>query len=265
MQLTFRISLFSFLLIFLGSFSLEANILILNGLTHEAQLLPGEKYQGSIQVQNASNQEKSVKIYQTDYWFASTGESRHDQPGTLKRSNASWISVSQLFVTLKPNEIKSVDFEVLVPQNDSLTGTYWSVIMLEGMEPPDTTNAKTGVTINTVLRYAVQVITNIGETGTYDLEFLKLGLNRGEEGARLEVDLGNRGERVLRPEMGLELFDANGNSQGVIKAERKRIYPGTSARIVLNLAAIKPGNYSGVLIADCDEDHIFGSNVNLEL
>jgi len=253
-------------LIFLtGILKSRANVLVMNGLTHENQLSPGEKSTDRIQLQNASGQVKSVKIYQTDYWFSYKGESFYDKPGTIKRSNAAWITVSQLFVTLQPNEIKDIEFEVRVPQNDSLTGSFWSVIMVEGMAPIDTSASKQRITINTVLRYAIQVVTSIGNTGTRNLEFLNFGLGKEEGTTYFEADIENTGERMLRPEVGLELFDKNGVSQGVKKVEPKRIYPGTSVKMKVPLDGIVPGGYTGVLVADCNDDYIFGSNVNLEL
>jgi hypothetical protein len=75
----------------------------------------------------------------------------------------------------------------------------------------------------------------------------------------------NTGERLLRPELALELFDEAGNSVGVLKAESRKTFPGTSVLITLRLEGIKPGNYTGVLVADCDNDHVFGTNVSFEI
>jgi hypothetical protein len=137
--------------------------------------------------------------------------------------------------------------------------------MVEGIVPPDTTEYSSGVTINTAIRYAIQIITNIGETGTRDIQFLGLELGKQEETTSLHVAVENTGERLLRPELALELFDEAGNSVGVLKAESRKTFPGTSVLITLRLEGIKPGNYTGVLVADCDNDHVFGTNVSFEI
>ena len=241
-----------------------ASIMVLNGLTHERQVSPGDRYVSGIEIQNASDQVKSVRLYQVDYRYVAGGESFYDEPGTLPRSNARWVEVSSLMVTLQPNETRTVDFEVLVPQDDSLNGTYWSVIMVEGIEA-DPTKPQSGVSIQTVMRYAIQVITHIGETGNVDLQFLKMELKKENNMVQLEVDIENTGERAVRPEVGISLFDASENPVQVVTAERKRIYPGSSVRFVLNIDYSVPGQYSGILVADCDEEHVFGANVNLEI
>lgn len=241
-----------------------ANIIILNGLTHENQAQPGVSYRGTIQIQNASEKNRSVRIYQRDYWFSYTGESKHDPAGTSERSNANWISFSPDLLNLNPNETATINFEVGVP-GESLSGTYWSVIMVEGIVPPDTTGYSSGVTINTAIRYAVQIVTHIGETGTSDIQFLGMEMGQQEETTLLHVALENTGERMLRPELAVELFDAAGSSLGIVKAERRKTYPGTSVMITLELKGIKPGNYNGVLVADCENDHVFGTNVSFDI
>lgn len=243
---------------------LNATIVVLNGLTHENQVQQGESYRGVIEVQNTGDTEKGVRVYLRDYWFSYKGESRHDPGGTLDRSNAQWINYNPELLNLGPGEKATVDFEVQVPNIDSLKGTYWSVLMVEGISKPDTTR-RAGVTINTAIRYAVQIVTNIGDSGIRDIQFLGLDLARENDNNVLNVFIENTGERLLRPELALELFDEDGNSAGIVKADPRKTYPGTSVGITLDLKGIKPGDYTGILIADCDEDHVFGTNVSFEL
>jgi hypothetical protein len=258
------IYLFIFSVLLLPQFS-TAGIIILNGLTHENEAQPGEVYKGTIQIQNTEEKKKDVRVYIRDYWYSYDGTSKHDPAGTLKRSNGKWIALNPELLTLQPGEISAIDYEVRIPGTDSLKGTYWSVIMVEGITPPDTTNYSSGVTISTAVRYAIQIVTNIGNTGNQDLEFLGLQLDTTYSEKLLNVIIQNTGERLLKPELSIELFDESGNSSGVIKADRRKTYPGTSITITLNLKAIKPGNYTGVLVADCDEDHIFGTNMTIEI
>jgi hypothetical protein len=252
-------------LVFSGITELFADVMVLNGLTHEFTVTGGSKATGSIRLANASEQVRSVRLYQTDYRFTQAGDSHYDQPGTLSRSNASWITLNQLFVTLQPKEEINVEFELVVPELNVLTGTYWSVIMVEGLKPPDTETSTQGISINTILRYAIQIISHIGDTGSRNLEFLAFDLSQSEGIAQFDVSIGNSGERGLRPELSLELFDENGRSVGIFRADSKRIYPDTSTRFTIPLRDIPPGNYTGVLLADCHDDYIFGTNVSIQL
>jgi hypothetical protein len=257
--------LLQLLIVFIPVQFTRANIVILNGLTHENTAQTGESYRGSIQIQNTAKTEKSVQIYLRDYWFSHTGESKHDPAGTLERSNAGWITFTPELITLDSSEITTIDYEVKIPDDKGLKGTYWSVIMVEGIVPPDTTNYASGVTIRTAIRYAVQIVTNIGNSGISDLKFGGLELLKQNNNNVLDVVIENTGERVLKPEVSIELFDEAGNSAGVIKEGQRKTFPGTSIKVSLVLEGIKPGNYTAILVADCDEDHIFGTNLSLEI
>lgn len=247
-----------------GQRSSTASIVVLNGLTHENTALVGETYRAQIEIQNVAEVEKTVRIYQKDYWYNHKGESQHADVGTLKRSNGKWISLQSDLINLAPQEKTFINVEINVPKKDSIGGTYWSVIMVEGVVPPDTSK-NAGVSITTALRYAIQMITNIGDTGSRDLNFAGLQLSKDGENSIVQVILENIGERLLKPEMSIELFDKEGNSVGIIKADRRKTLPGTSILVNIKLEGIKPGVYTGVLVADCGGDDIFGTNVSFEL
>lgn len=266
MRRLYQITIYSFFIVVLWGIQQDAlgSIVILNGLTHESTALPGETYRAQIEVQNVAEVQKSVRIYIKDYWYNYKGESRHDEPGTLERSSGNWITLQSDLINLAPQERTFVNVEVKVPEGENVYGTFWSVVMVEGITPPDTSQS-TGVSINTALRYAVQIITNIGNTGSSNLKFAGMNLAKDEKSSVVQVILENTGERLLRPEVSIELFDGNGASVGTITADPRKTLPGTSIIVNLVLEGIKPGTYSGVLVADCGGDNIFGTNVSFEL
>lgn len=265
MKKVFQITTTIFILLLVFSFGLNASIVVLNGLTHENQIEPGETYRGTIKIQNAGANEKGVRVYVRDYWFSFTGENKHDPGGTLERSNADWITFNPELLTLDSSEIATIEYEVRVPDVDSLKGTYWSVLMVEGIAAPDTNNVEEGVKIRTAIRYAVQIITNVGSNGSSDLQFLGMELGKQEEVDMLYVAVENTGDCILKPEFTLELFNESGNSVGILRSEKKKTFPGTSILTSIQLEGIKPGNYNGVLIADCGEDRLYGTNLSIEL
>lgn len=257
--------IFIFIIVLACKSFVSGSIVVLNGLTHEHTVDQGETFKGIIEVQNTANIERHVKAYQRDYLFDYTGESKHDVPGTVSRSNSGWITFNPELFVLGPGEKTTIEYEIKVPMGDSLTGTFWSVIMVEGIIPPDTTKSGKGVTINTAIRYAVQIVTNIGNSGTSDLQFLGLNLFKNDKVNILDVILQNTGERQLKPEISFEIFDEKGISAGIFKSERRKTFPGTSIKTSLPLEGIKPGKYAGVLVADCDENHVFGTNFSFEI
>ena len=255
-------SLFLFLLFPVIS---EANIVIVNGLTHLHDVVPGETYRGTIEVQNTKSAEQMVKVYQRDYLFQHTGESFYPPPNEHARSNADWIDLSPTFFTLQPKEKTKISYEIKVPKADSLRGSYWSVIMVEGVKPLDDTSIKRGVNIQTQIRYAIQIATTVGKNGTRELLFLD-AQTMEENGQRLlAIDIENTGEFLFKPDVSAEFFDEFGNSTGTFFTDPRKIYPLTSTRFLLDISEVPAGQYKALLLADGGDEDVFGINLELEI
>lgn len=158
----------TFTLLFLAN-TLLGGVAVLNGLAHEFNVTPGSTYQGRIELQNASDQAQIVTLYQTNMSTLFTGETFYTDSLENNRSNKKWIKLSNLNVTIESEEKRNIEFEIIVPKSDSLFGTYWSVIMVEPRDPIHIQKDKSGYNIQSKVRYAIQIICNIGETGTTEI------------------------------------------------------------------------------------------------
>ena len=114
----------------------EAQISVRSQLSHDENVIPGAQYSGVIMVRNDTEEVQQAKVYQTDYLFQSDGSNYFGDPGNLDRSNANWIEVGVSQVMIPPRESVEITYRVNVPAsiNDSApSGSYWSVIMVEGI------------------------------------------------------------------------------------------------------------------------------------
>lgn len=243
----------------------NAGIVVLNGLTHLHDVVPGETYRGSIEIQNTADHDQPVKLYQRDYSFNFEGEAFYETPGTVQRSNAAWLDISPKFLILKAKEKTTVNYELKVPQNGNLTGTYWSVIMVEGEAPVDANKLHNGMTIQTQLRYAIQIAATVGKTGERNLTFFDVKMMQQDGHKMLAVDIENKGEVLFKPDVSLELFNEQGHSVGTFVAIKKKIYPDTSARFFLDLEGVPSGVYQSLILADCGEEDVFGINLEVRV
>ena len=249
----------------------EAKITILGSLSHEKSAQVGETYRGIIFIQNPSEELQEVKIYQTDYLFFCDGSNIYGEPGKDPRSNAKWIAFSPRRVLIPPGEQSGINYTVKVPDDETLAGSHWSMFMIEAI-PTDSPESETGepkegeakVSIRTILRYGIQMVTDIGETGTHRLKFLMTKLLKEQEKRTLQVDIENNGERWLRPLLWTELYDEKGNYIGRFEGGRLRTYPGTSVRFRIDLSEVPKGKYKALIVADCGGDDLFGATYDLE-
>jgi hypothetical protein len=250
-----------------------AQISVISNSVAERQAVPDESYEGTLLVRNDTDAPQDIKIYKTDYRFFADGRSLFAPPGTTARSNASWVTVSQSRLSIPPRQTVAVGYRVAVPNAaaDSLVGSFWSMIMVEGMatESPESprhagANARVQMGVKAVVRYGTQVVTHIGGSGAPKIEFAapKVALAR-DGGRQLAVDILNVGDRAHRLDITLELVDERGTSVAKVSSKRGLVYPGTSIRQQFDLGRLRPGAYTALVVTDAGDESLFGAQYAL--
>ncbi len=263
-----------------------AGISILGELAQERSLQLGEKYEGTINLKNTGQTPCQVNVYQTDYRFDADGTNIYGEPGSSARSNAGWLSVSPGRLTILPDQIATVYYTVQIPErkelasinpdisateNLDLTGTYWSMVMIEPMPEelsPENIQDRTGkiqMGIKTKIRYGIQIVTNIGDSGTRRMEFRDKKLIKQDGKTILQMDIENTGQRWLFPSVWVEIYAEGGKAMGRFDGDKKRIYPGCSVRQKIELTDIPAGQYQALVVADNGDDYVFGARYNFEI
>ncbi len=228
---------------------------------------PGEIYEGDIVIRNNGDEPEEIKVYQTDYSFQCNGSNNYGEPGKLSRSNAVWISFTPKRSVIPPGQKVKVHYIVAVPAADSLHGSYWSMLMIEGVNPvnPEDLRKQKTISIKTVMRYGIQLVTDIGDSGTRQLRFLEPQLVTDKGNTILQVDLENTGETWLRPQVWAEVYDEQGKSLGHFSGGQMRTYPNTSLRFRIDLSTLAGGNYRALIVADCGGDDLFGMEKKISI
>ena len=253
-----------------ASMALSADITVLGGMSRETTLAPGEIHEGKVILSNRSEADIQVKVYQTDYRFQSDGSNEYGEAGKLERSSAEWVAFTPSQLTVPAKSTASVAFTITVPNDVDLTGTHWSMLMLEPLaaDSPEVTGDvgdEPNVAIQTVMRYGIQLITDIGDTGACALEFTNKALTTVEGRRMLCVDVTNTGERWMTPQTWAQLHDGDGASLGRFNAGSRRIFPGCSVRYSMDLTDLPPGTYNTLIVADNGDDNVFGSQAKLNI
>lgn len=255
-----------FLLIFIGAIQLftYGSVMVVGSLSHYQIGLPNESYKGSIEILNASNKEQEVRIYQTDYLYNYKGNFFYNEPISQPRSNASWIEFSSKTIILKANETQFIRYEVKIPNNDSLRGTYWSVLMIEDVNSIDP-NKKGQLNISTTTRYAVKIITNIDLFCKGMLHIMEPEVVSKNNKTFLEINIENIGERYISPIVKIEILNEIGETLKTFEMTKKGIFPSTSLQFLFDLKGISKEKHQVLILADGGGDDVFGLEYNLEL
>jgi len=255
-----------FIVLFLITFSTVAtyaSVEVLGSLKHVHNAKPGDILKGEIRIQNTEETPQEVRIYQTDLLYNYQENTFYDEPGAHNRSNASWIGYNPKTLVLNPKESRVIQYEIRVPVSDTLNGTYWSVMMVEGVSPIDPNQTGT-LNIRTVTRYAIQITTEIANRGTGMLKFLEPTLVSEGNKLYLAVDVKNEGGRYIAPDVTIEVFDAAGTAVKVLSAPKKGLYPSTSVRFKFDLEGLPARqNYQLMIVAAGQEEDVFGLEYTL--
>ena len=251
-----------------------AQISISSPSVMEQRASPGESYTGTVLLQNTSGEVQEAKIYQTDYLTFANGTTSYGEAGTTPRSNAKWITIQPTYVTIPPHRTIEATYTVHVPSAavKPLAGSYWSMVMVEGI-PKGSAESRSGAIaqrkvqmgIVTRLRYAVQIVTHIGTTGSRKVQFASPKTISTADGKQLRFDLVNTGERAYAPRISLELYTEAGEQVAIRAASRELTYPGTSLRQSFDLGRLAEGRYRALVVVDTGGDDVFGAQFTIAL
>jgi hypothetical protein len=243
-----------------------AQISVVGSIVQERDAAPGTSYTGTITVRNDGAETQEARVYQTDYRYFADGRTLYASAGSQARSNAAWVSASPARLAVPPGQAVDLRYQVNVPAaTDSLGGSYWSLIVVEGVAPvSEGADGRRPAGMQPSVRYGVQVVTHIGATGAPKITFAGATARKGADGAgTLDVDLANDGDRAGRPALTLELYDGDGRQIAALRRARGLLYPGTSLHQQFALGALPAGTYRAVLVADAGGDAVFGAQYTL--
>ncbi len=243
-----------------------ANISVVNGLIHQYKIEEGKSYLGFIEVQNSGDHAQSIRILKNDFLCNSEGQVFYEEPGLNDRSNANWIKLKTSEIVIGPKEKYRLVYQIDVPEPLSAPGSYWSVIIVEPVENITLEKKANSLSVLTHIRYAVQIVCTSVKPAKAAVQF-KTPVVKMFQGKRyFIVDLEDTGELFHRTKITAEFYDAStGTSGGVYKSEMQSLFPFTSKRYMLDITAMKPGEYKGVLLANCEEGNVFGLDLVLTI
>ncbi|WP_247234443.1 hypothetical protein [Telluribacter sp. SYSU D00476] len=255
--------LFCLLITGLESF---ASVTVENGLTHVFRGNWGDELTGTIKLTNSGKKAERVLIFKNDLVQGCANANMFAEANSQPNSSARWIKLNLNERTIAAGESYEVVYSISIPKDTSFNGSYWSLIMVEVVDPIKEEKTSSGVTIGSKIRYAIQVITDVGpyKVSPLSYEEVKLEKQEGGRGKTVQVLLKNNGIFAVNPALVFELFNKNGDKIKKIEVPFRKIYPGSCKLFEVDLTGIPKGSYDCVLVADYGQD-LFGMNASLDI
>ncbi|MFS4473885.1 WxL protein host-binding domain-containing protein [Chryseobacterium sp. T20] len=246
---------------------LHAGIVILNGLTHSYKIENGKVYKGKVAIENTGSNPQSVKIFLQDYTYHADGTINYTALRTNTRSNGEWLKLNTNLVTLKGKEKTEIFYEITVPNQAMDPGSYWSVIIVEPVEDIKPSDGKPGVSITSIIRYAIQVITDFEtEKAKPDLKFESIKVEKQEGKQTAKIAIANNGNLYCKPTASIEIYNRKtGEKVGTYSSLTMGLLPNTSKTFYIDISKVPSDKYKAAIIATDEEENAFALNVELEV
>ena len=247
-----------------------AELIVVGDLARSKIVSPGEKVEGAILLKNNGDKPVRAKAYLTDYLYFADGRNMYGEPGKLKRSNANWITLNPAQITIPAKETTSLYYTLSVPKDSLLKGTYWSMVMVEAL-PAERVQSikeekkKQTLSLQTIIRYGIQISTDIEDSGKPILKIADKKLVSQDGHYLLRLDMENEGDRMLAPSVWLDLYNKEGKNIGRFDSGKMRIYPGCSVRHVFDLTDVPKGSYKGLVVIDGGGQNVFGAQYDFAI
>jgi len=236
----------------------------------DLQLAPGETYSGYVTATNSGEEEVRLRAYLGD-WRTVPGGTEYFAPGKFPRGAASWMKLSPSQLTVPPGGSERIYYEIAVPEDDELEGSYWAMIFVEDAsaqpQAPPERDDRPQMSVRTVLRYGVQVFVTIPGTEIREAVFTGTNLSSAENGFDLSAAIENRGNIHLRPTAWLEVRNAAGETVYSAEHMRLTVLPGCAReyRFELRKLTLPPGKYFALVIADYGAPTLVAAQAELEV
>lgn len=255
------------LIFFLSLCSAQFSVSIDGGEKNDVS--PGDIYTTTIKIINIDTQDAMASIYLSDYQRI-YDQPQYQEPNTSKRSNAAWIQLGITELVIPARSEREIPVTVTVPANDNLSGSYWSLIIVEGEAKETTLNTnENSLNIDIVNRHGLNVITNFTK-GFFEFAFNSPNFYKEQDDIIIfSVDTVNTGSKIAYGEAYLDLFTTTGNEIGRIHLGTQIFRPENPTRLTFDLTELSTElhshTYNAIMIIDAGNDNLYGARYNLDI
>jgi hypothetical protein len=213
-------------------------------------LLPGQTKVGEINIENPTEEPKTVKMYLNDWVYVPPfdGAKQFTVPGTSGSSCSDWITFTPSEAYLGPYAKQKINYTIKAPNNAE--GGHYSLMFFESsMGKPDSQ----GVGVSVAIRIATIFYVEIQDKLKKEVALEDLSVERKSKDALLNISLGmkNTGNVDITAGGSFDIIDKKGMVFGRGTLNNLYTLPGDSAKFYASWSLpIPKGIYDLVLTLD---------------
>jgi hypothetical protein len=181
----------------------------------------GEIKKSKVNIRNESDKPISLEIYPVDAVTTKDGSFAPNSQDSIRKDLGAWINMSTSELSLGPNETKTVDFAINVPQNANI-GDHMAAIIIQNK---NISESQIKTSMHVVNRLGARIyVTVIGEK-IEKLEIQKFNNTNENSQFVFLLTLANLGNTRIVPKGTIEIKDESGIVVDEINLTQREIFP----------------------------------------
>ena len=241
-----------------------SSVVVTNGLTHIYSGMSGTQIQGEVILLNNSDIEQTVSFSLHEAIFSCTGDRTFSTTQSHLKSSLKWFDGSLMDKVLNPREQYTYKFIINIPKDQALRGTFWNMLMVDIEKPIKKEKLAQNIGLNTKMRYAIALITNVNSLDEVSLDFQKVDIDKTTGNKNLTIKIANQHSFIEGVKLSLEVYDSEGKNIFQKTTIRGLVFPGFCKDYIIDISDLPTGNYECLLVADSREKFV-GTNISLAI
>ena len=212
---------------------------------------PGDTVTETVLLSNSSDKDYIFNINYKDWKRDQNGNKIYSESGSLKTSNASWISTFESSVTIPAGGSKEILVTMLIPKDPSTSTLTNSMLFFTQIaKQTDKTKAQSGIGIIALFEFGLHVYYTPPSNHTKSLEITAIEekIDEISKDKKVAISITNDGNTVNDATVEFELTNTESGEEIKLKPIPMSSMPGTDQIIYFTLPRDISGKYLGVTI-----------------
>lgn len=219
---------------------------------------PGETVTQTVRLANSSESDFTLSVNYKDWERDLTGHKIYREAGSMKQSNAEWLSTDQTVITIPAHGYREVQVTMQIPDdipNKKVTNSMLFFTQVPSQE--DQASASTGIGIITLFEFGLHVYhtptgNQISSLGIANMEEV---IDADNQSRKVVVTIENDGNTIADGSVEFELTNTDTGAEIKLDPISISMFPGAEQIVTFAIPDDLSGNYLGVAIV-----RIAGSN-----
>lgn len=244
---------------------------------HDFTGAPGDVLNGAVIVNSGTDKAIGLTVTSADLVRAPEAVGSYElstDAGKEPRSMLPWLSYSPDTFDLPAKARMSINYQIKVPNDPTLKGTYWAALVVAGLPTQEELQAqpapspgKSAVGVRFVFRYIVLITVTIQGAEPPQDKFTKISIEETDSGPVVVAEMENSSTTFSRPQYWLQLKDSAGQTTYASDKLTVTLLP-ESKRLMKMAFTEKPlpaGQYLLLIVADYGAPKLIGAQAKLSV